>query len=93
MQMTGRHFLHIHQDASIYISLLTPKARWSVHRCSCIVTRCTCFVIDGKMKPNGNDTKTRDQARVKNESKLLIQADKLTETIILNVPAKYAIDN
>ena len=53
----------------------------------------TCFVIDGKVKASGNDTKTRDQARVENESKLLIQADKLTEMIILNVPTKYAIDN
>jgi hypothetical protein len=54
----------------------------------------TCFAIDGKVKHDGNDTKTRDQARVENESKLLlIQADKLTEMIILNVPAKYAIDN
>jgi hypothetical protein len=46
-----------------------------------------------QMKSNGNDTKTRDQARVENECKLLIQADKLTEMIILNVPEKYAIDN
>jgi hypothetical protein len=83
---------YIYQDASIYISLLTPEAS-RVHMCSCIVARRTCFVIHGKVKPNGNDTKTRDQARVENESKLLIQADKLTEMFILNVPAKYAIDN
>jgi hypothetical protein len=30
-------------------------------------------------------------ARVENESKLLIQADKLTEMIMLNVPAKYVV--
>jgi redox-sensitive bicupin YhaK (pirin superfamily) len=83
--------LHIHQDASIYVSSIElggkldhdiPPGR-----------KAYLFVIDGSIKLNGDSLKTRDVARIENERKLSMLADKPTELILLDLPERYAINN
>jgi quercetin 2,3-dioxygenase len=84
--------LHIHQDAAIYVSSLAPGSKVE-HR---LVQgrKAYIFVIEGRAKLNDNNTmETRDAAKVKNEGRLAIQADKPTELILLDLPEKYAINN
>jgi quercetin 2,3-dioxygenase len=83
--------LHIHQDAAIYISSLAPGSRVE-HRLA-KGRKAYVFVIDGRAKLNGSAAETRDAARVENESRLEIQADRPTELILLDLPEKYAINN
>ena len=83
--------LHIHQDAAIYISSLAPGSR--VEHQLVKGRKAYVFVIEGGAKLNGDAVETRDAARVENESKLVIQANKPTELILLDLPEKYAINN
>ncbi|HKU49227.1 MAG TPA: pirin family protein [Nitrososphaera sp.] len=84
--------LHIHQDASIYVSSL-GKGRKIEH--SLVPGRkAYFFVIDGDASlNNGMAVKTRDAALVEGESKLSIQANAPTELILLDLPEKYAANN
>jgi hypothetical protein len=50
------------------------------------------FVIDGEASLNGNALKTRDSARLENESKISLSAASPTELILLDLPEKYAIN-
>jgi hypothetical protein len=50
-------------------------------------------VIEGKVKLNNSAMETRDAAKIENENKLAIQADRPTELILLDLPEKYAINN
>jgi hypothetical protein len=83
--------LYIHQDAAIYISSLASGSRVE-HKLS-KDRKAYMFVIEGRVKLNSSMMETRDAAKVENESKLSIQADKQTELILLDLPEKYAINN
>jgi len=83
--------LHIHQDAAIYVSSLTPgsKVEYNLakHRMAYV------FVIEGKAKLNNNLMVTRDSAKIENEIKLTIKAEIPTELILLDLPEKYVVGN
>jgi hypothetical protein len=83
--------LHIHQDAAIYVSSLAPGSRVE-HRLASS-RKAYVFVIEGKVKLNNSAMETRDAAKIENENKLAIQADRPTELILLDLPEKYAINN
>lgn len=76
--------LAIDQDATIYVSsmdagkALTHESQPNRHA--------YVFVIDGEATLNGQPLKAGDQARVKNEPTLKIQASKETELMLLDLP-------
>lgn len=83
--------LHIHQDTRFYISSLSPGSavehNLAKHR------KAYVFVIEGSVKLNNTAMGTRDAAKIENESRLAIKAEKPTELILLDLPEKYAINN
>lgn len=83
--------LHIHQDAAIYVSSLMPGIRVE-HKLG-RGRKAYVFVIEGGATLNDNSMETRDAAKIEDESKLTIQAEKPTELILLDLPEKYAINN
>ncbi len=85
--------LHIHQDAAIYVSSLTPGSR--VEHKLAKDRKANVFVIEGKVKLNDNNSiETRDATKVENENRLSIQADgRPAELILLDLPEKYAVNN
>jgi redox-sensitive bicupin YhaK (pirin superfamily) len=83
--------LHIHQDASIYVSSLGKGAR--VKHDLAPGRKAYAFIIDGDAAVNGNAVKTRDAARIENERNIEITASAPTELILLDLPEKYAINN
>jgi redox-sensitive bicupin YhaK (pirin superfamily) len=83
--------LHIHQDATIYVSSLSPGSKVK-HRIG-EGRKAYVFVIDGKIQLNNNSMQTRDAAKVEQEDKVSIHADRPTELILLDLPEKYAINN
>ncbi len=82
--------LHIHQDASFYISTLTPGTE--VNHQLKVERKAYVFVIDGEMTLNGDTMQTRDAAKLENENKISIKAVKPTELILIDLPEKYAIN-
>jgi quercetin 2,3-dioxygenase len=87
---SGGQALHIHQDAAIYVSSLEAGSKVE-HKLE--GRKAYVFVIDGKVQLNGNPMQTRDAARIENEDKISIKADRPTELILLDLPEKYAINN
>ncbi len=83
--------LHIHQDAAIYVSSLAKGSK--VEHKLPQGRKAYVFVIDGKVQLNDNPMQTRDAAKIENESKISIHADKPTELIMLDLAEKYAINN
>jgi redox-sensitive bicupin YhaK (pirin superfamily) len=83
--------LHIHQDASIYVSSLNKGA--AVEHALAPGRKAYVFVIDGSINLNGKKMESRDAARVENEDRIDIRADKPSELILLDLPEKYAINN
>ena len=83
--------LHIHQDAAIYFSTLSAGSK--VEHKLAQGRKAYVFVIDGKVQLNSNSMETRDAARIENESKISIRADKPAELILLDLAEKYAINN
>ena len=83
--------LHIHQNASIYVSSLSKGSNVE-HRLS-PERKAYVFSIDGKAKINGIPLGTRDAAWVEGESNISIQAESPTELILLDLPERYAINN
>jgi quercetin 2,3-dioxygenase len=83
--------LHIHQDASIYVSSLNSGS--SVKHKLAEGRKAYVFVISGSATINGVPVKTRDAARLEDESNISIQALSPTELILLDLPEKYAINN
>ena len=83
--------LHIHQDASIYVSSLNKGA--AVEHALAPGRKAYVFVIDGSINLNGKKMELRDAARVENEDRIDIKADKPSELILLDLPEKYAINN
>lgn len=83
--------LHIHQDASIYVSSLSNGAKVE-HRLA-PGRKAYVFVIEGNASLNNISVKTRDAARVENEGNISITATAPTDLILLDLPEKYAINN
>lgn len=83
--------LHIHQDASIYVSSLNKGA--AVEHALAPGRKAYVFVIDGSINLNGKKMESRDAARVETEDRIDIRADKPSELILLDLPEKYAINN
>jgi redox-sensitive bicupin YhaK (pirin superfamily) len=64
--------VQIHQDATIYTSLLTP-GQSAMHKLG-DGRRAYIFVIGGNLKLNGETLGAGDQARISNESELKLSA-------------------
>jgi redox-sensitive bicupin YhaK (pirin superfamily) len=85
----GSSAVQIHQDATIYTSLLAPgdfvKQALSQGR------RAYVFVIDGKLQINGQTFETGDQARITNERELQLSVPagngaKAADFLLLDLP-------
>ena len=83
--------LYIHQDAAIYVSFLMPGNK--IEHNLAKDRKAYVFVIEGRIMLNNSALKTRDAAKVEDESRLTMQAEKPTELILLDLPVKYAISN
>jgi len=83
--------LHIHQDASFYLSTLTPGSMVE-HKLG-IGQKSYLFVIDGEIQANNNLMQTRDAAMIERENNLIIKAAKTTELILIDLPERYAVNN
>ncbi len=89
---TNGQALHIHQDASIFVSSLSRGGQVE-HRLPA-GRKAYLFVIDGQVQLNGGSVlKTGDVARVEKESQLSIRAQGPSELMLLDLPEKYAINN
>ena len=86
-----KNALHVHQDATFYLSTLTDKGQVD-HKLSA-GRKAYLFVIDGAIKLNGNLMQTRDAALIEKEDDLVIKAEKPTELILIDLPEKYAVNN
>lgn len=76
--------LAIDQDAAIYVSSLA--AGKSVAHTSAPKRNGYLFVIDGEVELNGQPLHRGDQARIRDETDLKIQASKDSELILLDIP-------
>jgi redox-sensitive bicupin YhaK (pirin superfamily) len=76
--------LKIHQDAEVFISSLGPGQ--SVAHELQEGRRAYLFVVDGGVTLNGQALAAGDQARVTDEKKLDLKADKPTELILVDLP-------
>jgi quercetin 2,3-dioxygenase len=83
--------LHIHQDASFYLSTLTTGSMVK-HKLS-NEQKSYLFVIDGEIQLNNNLMQTRDAAMIEKENNLIIKAEKATELILIDLPEKYTVNN
>ena len=83
--------LHIHQNASFYLSTLTPGS--TVEHKLGNGQKSYLFVIDGEIQVNNNLMQTRDAAMIEKENNLIIKAEKSTELILIDLPEKYAVNN
>jgi len=82
--------LKIHQDASFYLSTITPQnsVRYNIK-----AGRMTyIFVIDGKAKIGNDIIQTRDAVMLQNESSVDIAAQDKTELILVDLPEKFAVN-
>lgn len=82
--------IHIHQDANFYISTLTPKA--TINHKLQAGRKSFLFVIDGEIVLNNNQMKTRDSARIENESNISIKAEEQTQLVIIDIPEKFVMN-
>ncbi len=82
--------LHIHQDASLYISTLTPGTQ--VNHELKAERKAYVFIIDGEITLNGNIMQARDAVKLENENRISIKAVKPTELVLIDLPEKYAIN-
>jgi len=83
--------LHIHQNASFYLSTLTPGSMVE-HKLD-NGQKSYLFVIDGEIQVNNNLMQTRDAAMIEKENDIVIKAKKATELILIDLPEKYAVNN
>lgn len=82
--------LHIHQDASFYLTTLTSQSQVE-HKLE-PGRKSYLFVIDGKIKL-GNDTmQTRDAAMISKEGNVVIRAEAPTELMLVDLPEQYAVN-
>ncbi|HMK33165.1 MAG TPA: pirin family protein [Nitrosopumilaceae archaeon] len=82
--------LHIHQDATFYLSTLTPQSQ--VEHKQSMQRKSYLFAINGEIKLGNNLLQTRDAAMIEKENNLVIKAEKPTELILIDLPEKYAIN-
>lgn len=83
--------VHIHQDASMYVSSL--GAGGQVEHVLGRGRKAYLFVIDGRISVNGKQMYEQDAARIEDEDKLAIKADKNAELILIDLPGKYDVNN
>ncbi|MDE1727261.1 MAG: pirin family protein [Thaumarchaeota archaeon] len=83
--------LTIHQNASFYVSSLTPGAE-VMHEIQ-PGRKVYVFVIDGQVQINGIPMQTRDVAKAEDERKLSIRSKNQAELILIDLPEKYAVKN
>jgi redox-sensitive bicupin YhaK (pirin superfamily) len=76
--------LHIDQDAAIYVSTLDPGQ--DVTHPILPGRRAYAFVISGALDLNGVSLTTGDQARITDESRIVLAASAPTELILLDLP-------
>lgn len=82
--------MHIHQDTNFYISALDSGA--TVNYKLQPGRKSYLFVIDGNIRLNNKEMKTRDAARIENQNDIIIKADASTELILIDLPEKYAVN-
>ncbi|MGI0006914.1 MAG: pirin family protein, partial [Nitrosotalea sp.] len=82
--------LHIHQDATFYLSSLTPNGQVQ-HKLG-PARKSYLFVIDGKIKLGNDIMQTRDAAMISQEDNVTILAEEQTELILIDLPEKYAVN-
>ena len=75
--------LHIHQDATVYISALVAGDQLTHELAP--GRRAYLFVINGALALNGKALAAGDQARVENERRLELQASKPGQLILLDL--------
>lgn len=75
--------IHIHQDATFYVSQL--KAGEAVAHQTRAGRRLYLFVIEGEAKVNGESLYGGDQARIKDETGLTIEAVGATELLLIDL--------
>ena len=83
--------LTIHQNTSFYVSNLLPGVEVSYEIKP--ERKAYVFVIDGQVKINDIDIKTRDVAKVEKENRLVIKSNQQTELLLVDLPEKYAVKN
>ncbi len=83
--------VHIHQDASMYVSSL--GAGRQVEHVLEKGRKAYLFVIDGSISVNGQKMNRQDAARIEGESKLAIKAGKDAELILIDLPGKFDVNN
>ena len=88
--VSGDNTLHIHQDATFYLSTLTDGGH--VSHVVGSGRKAYLFVIDGAISLNGKPMQTQDAALVENES-LAIRASAPTELILIDLPEKYDVNS
>ncbi len=76
--------LAIDQDAAVYVSALRPGEQ-TVHK-SQDDRRAYLFVIEGRLRVNGQEVSKGDQARIAGEPELRLEAVEDTELILLDLP-------
>ena len=81
------HALHIHQDATFYLSTLTAGGQ-VLHKLG-PMRKSYLFVIDGKIKLDNYVMQTRDAAMISQEDDLVIRAEVPTELILIDLPEQY----
>lgn len=85
-----KNTLHIHQDATFYLSTLTSGGGVS-HRLDGR-RKAYLFVIDGAIRLNDNPMQTQDAALIEGEDNLVIRAERPSELILIELPEKYAVN-
>lgn len=75
--------IHIHQDATFYVSQL--KAGEAVAHQTSAGRRLYLFVIEGEARVNGESLHGGDQARIKDETGLTIEAVGATELLLIDL--------
>lgn len=88
---SGGNAVHIHQDASMYVSSLGTGKK--VEQALGSDRKAYLFVIDGSVTVNGQKMQKQDAARIEDESKLTIKADKNSELILIDLPGKFDVNN
>jgi hypothetical protein len=83
--------VHIHQDASMYVSSLGAgkQVEHSLEK----GRKAYLFVIDGGIIVNGQKMNRQDAARVEDESRLTIKADKDAGLVLIDLPGKFDVNN
>lgn len=82
--------VHIHQDASMHVSSL--GAGKQVEYALAPGRKAYVFVIDGGATVNGQKMQKQDAARIEDESRVTIKADKRVELLLIDLPGRYDVN-